>query len=82
MSNGSILVMGGEDGPNGPPTPTLEILPRIPGGSTTLFLDWLNSTDPNNMYPFLHILKSGLVFVGPSESLNFLPRIAVVDVLL
>ncbi|KAH8989423.1 copper radical oxidase [Lactarius akahatsu] len=64
LSNGSVLVMGGENGPNGPPVPTLEILPRIPGGDTQVFLDWLNRTDPNNLYPFLHVLPSGLVFAG------------------
>ncbi|KAH9027112.1 copper radical oxidase [Lactarius pseudohatsudake] len=64
LSNGSVLVMGGENGPNGPAVPTLEILPRIPGGDTQVFLDWLNRTDPNNLYPFLHVLPSGLVFAG------------------
>ncbi|KAI9457229.1 copper radical oxidase [Lactarius psammicola] len=27
-----------------------------------VFLDWLDRTDPNNLYPFLHILPSGLIF--------------------
>jgi len=48
--------MGGEVGANAPPNPTLEILPRIPGGNTTVYLDWLQRTDPNNLYPFLHVL--------------------------
>ncbi|KAI9453093.1 copper radical oxidase [Lactarius psammicola] len=64
LSNGSVLVMGGENGPSGPAVPTLEILPRIPGGDTLLFLDWLNRTNPNNLYPFLHVLPNGLIFVG------------------
>ncbi|KAH8989428.1 copper radical oxidase [Lactarius akahatsu] len=64
LSNGSVLVMGGENGANGAPSPSLEILPRIPGGNTQVFLDWLNRTDPNNLYPFLHVLPSGLVFAG------------------
>ncbi|KAF8264446.1 copper radical oxidase [Lactarius quietus] len=64
LANGSVLVMGGENGPNGAPNPTLEILPRIPGGDTQLFLGWLNSTNPNNLYPFLHVLPSGRIFVG------------------
>ena len=76
LSNGSVLVMGGENSGGGPGNPTLEILPRISGGGTQLFLDWLHRTDPNNLYPFLHILPSGLIFVGPSESLDFLPGIA------
>ncbi|KAN0105464.1 copper radical oxidase [Russula decolorans] len=64
LSNGSVLVMGGETGANAPANPTLEILPRVPGGSTLLFLDWLERTDPNNLYPFLHVLPSGRIFVG------------------
>jgi hypothetical protein len=53
LSNGSVVVVGGETGANAPPNPTLEILPRIPGGPTLVFLDWLNRTDPNNLYPYL-----------------------------
>ena len=30
----------------------------IPGGPTTLFLNWLQPTDPNNLYPFIHVLPS------------------------
>ncbi|KAH9027091.1 copper radical oxidase [Lactarius pseudohatsudake] len=64
LSNGSVLVMGGENGAGGPASSSVEILPRIPGGDTRVFLDWLNRTNPNNLYPFLHILPSGLIFVG------------------
>ncbi|KAH8988288.1 copper radical oxidase [Lactarius hatsudake] len=64
MSNGSVLVMGGETGSNAPANPTLEILPRIPGGDTQVFLDWLERTNPNNLYPFLHVLPSGRIFAG------------------
>ncbi|KAJ8496398.1 hypothetical protein ONZ51_g1161 [Trametes cubensis] len=64
MSNGSVLVVGGEVGSNGSPEPTLEILPTPEGGPTYLFMDWLNRTDPNNLYPFLHMLPSGNIFVG------------------
>jgi hypothetical protein len=60
--------MGGETGANAPANPTLEILPRIPGGSTLLFLDWLRRTDPNNLYPFLHVLPSGRIFVGEFDT--------------
>jgi hypothetical protein len=60
--------MGGETGANAPANPTLEILPRVPGGSTLLFLDWLERTDPNNLYPFLHVLPSGRIFVGEFET--------------
>ena len=71
--------MGGSNDGGGSSNPTLEILPRIPGGDTQLFLDWLHRTDPNNLYPFLHILPSGLIFVGSFDPLDFLPSIVVVD---
>jgi Glyoxal oxidase N-terminus len=61
MANGSILVVGGESGPNAPPVPTLEILPRV---GPTKYMDWLQRTDPNNLYPFLMVLPSGGIFVG------------------
>jgi len=65
MTNGSILVMGGEHGSNGVAEPTLEILPRPAGGDTTLYLDWLARTDPNNLYPFLYVLPTnGDIFVS------------------
>ena len=64
MPNGSVLIVGGEVGSNGAPEPTLEILPTPIGGPTYLFMDWLNRTDPNNLYPFLHVLPSGNIFVG------------------
>lgn len=63
MANGSILVVGGEDGSNGPPVPTLEILPTPAGGPTWLHMDWLERTDPNNLYPFLAPLPGGGIFV-------------------
>ena len=56
--------MGGEVGSNGAPSPSLEILPTPAGGPTWMFLDYLNRTDPNNLYPFLDILPSGRLFVG------------------
>lgn len=61
MSNGSILVVGGEEGSNGAPVPTLEIMPRV---GPVVFCDWLNRTDPNNLYPFLAVLPSGGIFVS------------------
>lgn len=64
LTNGSILVVGGEHGSNGAAEPTLEILPKPAGGDTVVYLDWLNRTDPNNLYPFLHILpNNGNIFV-------------------
>ena len=62
MANGSILVMGGEQGSNGAPVPTLEVLPS-PSGEV-LYCDYLQRTDPNNLYPFLAVLPSGDIFVA------------------
>jgi hypothetical protein len=60
LANGSILVVGGERGSNDIATPNLEILPRV---GPLVYCDWLNRTDPNNLYPFLMVLPSGGVFV-------------------
>ncbi|KAL8733207.1 MAG: hypothetical protein Q9166_002224 [cf. Caloplaca sp. 2 TL-2023] len=61
MTNGSILVIGGETGSNGPPQPNLELLPKVGG---VVYMDWLERTDPLNLYPFLAVLPSGGIFVG------------------
>ena len=60
MANGSILVIGGEEGSNGAPVPTLEVLPKVGG---VLTMDWLQRTDPYNLYPFLAVLPGGGIFV-------------------
>jgi len=62
LANGSVLVIGGETGSNANPTPTLEILPP-PLGGYAKYEDWLERTDPNNLYPFLWVLPSGGIFV-------------------
>lgn len=61
MTNGSVLIVGGEIGSNDKPVPTLEILPNT--GTKPLYMDWLERTDPNNLYPFLAVLPSGGIFV-------------------
>ena len=66
--------MGGEVGSNGAPEPSLEILPTPAGGPTWKFLDYLNRTDPYNLYPFLIVLPSGRLFVG---TFNPLPAFSV-----
>ena len=68
MPNGSILVVGGETGSNGPPEPTLELLPF---GGSIITLDYLRRTDPNNLYPFLMVLPSGRFFIGNHPSSAF-----------
>jgi hypothetical protein len=63
MVNGSILVMGGEVGSNGAPVPSLEILPSPPGVTEPLYCDYLERTDPYNLYPYLVVLPSGGIAV-------------------
>lgn len=63
MANGSILIVGGETGSNAAPVPTLEILPKRTAGSSTVFLDFLQRTDPWNLYPYLAVLPSGGIFI-------------------
>lgn len=62
MTNGSVLVLGGEVGSNSAPTPSCEILPP-PKGGYAKYLDWLDRTDPNNLYPFMFVLPTGGIFV-------------------
>ncbi|KAH8816323.1 putative fungistatic metabolite [Xylogone sp. PMI_703] len=62
MTNGSILVMGGEIGSNSAPSPSCEILPR-PKGGYSKYLEWLERTDPNNLYPYMFVLPSGGILV-------------------
>lgn len=61
MANGSVLVVGGETGSNSGPVPTLELLPNA---GAPVYLDFLNRTNPNNLYPFLAVLPSGGVFIA------------------
>ncbi|KAJ2980129.1 hypothetical protein NQ176_g2827 [Zarea fungicola] len=62
MANGSILIIGGEVGSNSAPVPSIEILPFT--GTPPLFMEWLQRTDPNNLYPFAAVLPSGGIFVA------------------
>ncbi|AEO70370.1 glyoxal oxidase-like protein [Thermothielavioides terrestris NRRL 8126] len=61
MTNGSILVVGGLIGSNDAATPSLEILPYT--GTPPLYMEWLDRTHPNNLYPFLAVLPGGGIFV-------------------
>ncbi|KAK1545521.1 WSC domain-containing protein [Colletotrichum paranaense] len=62
MANGSIFVIGGEEGSNGRAVPTIELLPST--GTKPLYMDWLARTDPNNLYPFVAVLPSQDIFVA------------------
>jgi hypothetical protein len=61
MANGSVLVVGGLIGSNDAAVPSLEILPYT--GQAPLYMDWLDRTHPNNLYPFLAVLPGGGIFV-------------------
>ena len=61
LANGSILVVGGEVGSNGPPVPTMELLPQVGG---LIEADYLAETWPYSTYPFLAVLPSGKIFIG------------------
>ena len=60
MANGSLLIVGGENGSNGPPVPNMEILPRVGG---LKYAEYLLETDPFNLYPFLMVLPSGGIMI-------------------
>ncbi|UPX16920.1 uncharacterized protein EKO05_0007301 [Ascochyta rabiei] len=60
MPNGSILVVGGENGSNGPSVPNMEVLPRAGG---LKYAQYLLDTDPYNLYPFLVVLPSGGIMI-------------------
>jgi len=63
MANGSVMVIGGEVGSNAAAVPTIEVLPRG-NGRVTDTLEWLDRTDPNNLYPFIFVLPGGGIFVA------------------
>ncbi|KAI4941281.1 hypothetical protein J4E91_010858 [Alternaria rosae] len=60
MANGSMLIVGGQDGSNGPPVPNMEILPTV---GPVYEAQYLRDTDPYNLYPFLVVLPSGGIFI-------------------
>jgi hypothetical protein len=62
MANGSIMVIGGEVGSNAAAEPTIELLPNYGGGA--LRMEWLERTNPNNLYPFVCVLPTGGIFVA------------------
>jgi hypothetical protein len=72
MANGSMLIVGGEIGSNAAEQPTLELLPAtgVPDPSTTsgysnttVYLDFLQQTAPDNLYPFVCVVPTGILIV-------------------
>ena len=47
---------------DGPPEPTQGL--QLPGGGPVITPDYLQRTDPSNLYPFLMVLPSGRFFIG------------------
>lgn len=76
MANGSILVVGGEEGSNGAPVPSLEIIPR-PAGAGVLYCDYLDRTDPFNLYPYLVVLPSGGIFIAYYNEARILDEVTL-----
>lgn len=74
MANGSILVVGGEEGANGAPVPSLELLPKT---GPVVFCDWLERTDPYNLYPYLAVLPSGGIFVAYYNEARILDEVTL-----
>ncbi|KAJ7807368.1 copper radical oxidase [Mycena olivaceomarginata] len=75
LANGSVLVIGGQIGANDWPEPNLEILPKPPGGSTVIELDWLARTNPNNLYPFVFVLPTRILDQHSFETVTELPNV-------
>jgi hypothetical protein len=84
LSNGSVMVIGGQVGSNSAAVPSIEVLPAT--GTPPLYMDWLERTNPNNLYPFVCVLPGGGIFVaywnearildqGTFQTIKILPKI-------
>ncbi|KAL8370699.1 hypothetical protein RB595_000861 [Gaeumannomyces hyphopodioides] len=62
MANGSVMVIGGQVGSNGAAVPSIEVLPFT--GTAPVYMDWLDRTNPDNLYPFVAVLPQGGIFVA------------------
>lgn len=74
MANGSMLIVGGEDGSNGPPVPNMEILPTV---GPVYEAQYLRDTDPYNLYPFLVVLPSGGIFIQYYNEARILDEVSL-----
>jgi hypothetical protein len=60
MANGSMLIVGGENGSNGAAVPNMEILPTV---GPVYEAQYLRDTDPFNLYPYLVVMPSSGIFI-------------------
>jgi hypothetical protein len=74
MANGSMLIVGGQDGSGGAPVPTMEILPTV---GPVYYAQWLKDTDPYNLYPFLVVLPSGGIFIQYYNQARVLDQVSL-----
>ncbi|CAN9245366.1 unnamed protein product [Alternaria alternata] len=74
MANGSMLIVGGQDGSNGPPVPNMEILPTV---GPVYEAQYLRDTDPYNLYPFLVVLPSGGIFIQYYNEARILDEVSL-----
>lgn len=77
MANGSIFIVGGEVGNNDVAEPTVELFPptgpldastRNGYADTTVYLDFLERTWPDNLYPFIAVIPSGIFIAYFNEA--------------
>ncbi|RYF49565.1 MAG: hypothetical protein EOO38_07610, partial [Cytophagaceae bacterium] len=74
MANGSMLIVGGQDGSNGPPVPNMEILPTV---GPVYEAQYLRDTDPYNLYPFLVVMPSGGIFIQYYNEARILDEVSL-----
>jgi hypothetical protein len=74
MANGSMLIVGGEDGSNGAPVPNMEILPTV---GPVYEAQYLRDTDPYNLYPYLVVLPSGGIFIQYYNEARILDEVSL-----
>lgn len=75
LSNGSILVIGGEDGSDGPMVPNCEVLPKPAGVTEPTHLDYLANVEKINSYPFVAVLPSGSMFFAQYNEARLISQV-------
>ncbi|KAK8133479.1 glyoxal oxidase N-terminus-domain-containing protein [Apiospora sp. TS-2023a] len=75
LSNGSILVMGGEDGSDGPMVPSAEVVPKPPGVTAVTYLDYLANVEKVNSYPFVAVMPSGNMFFAQYNEARLISQV-------